>query len=71
MGKVLTMLPSLDRAKVNQAISQKHKRRSLLSQAFAELKQETGIDHRKVINGDTKEKNRLKMKQYQDALKDK
>lgn len=69
MGKLIA-LSSVQRTKQNNAVREKQKKSSLLNQAFAELKRDTGIDHRKVILGDSKEKQRLKMKQYQDALKE-
>lgn len=69
MGKLLS-LSSLRNTNSNKAICKKQKKSNLLSQAFAELYKETGIDHRKVILGDEKERQRLKMKQYQEALKE-
>lgn len=69
MGKVLS-LSSLENARYKKEVSQRFKKKSLLDQAFEELKRETGIDHRKVITGDEKERQRLKMKQYQEALRE-
>lgn len=69
MGNVV-YLSSLENSKRSKAISQKQKQKNLLSQAFAELHRETGIDHRKVLTGDTKELQRLKMRQYQETLKE-
>jgi hypothetical protein len=69
MGK-LYALPSVEKANKNNALREKQKKSSLLNQAFSELKRDTGVDHRKVILGDARERQRLKMKQYQDALKE-
>ena len=43
-------------------------RQQILNQAFSELKKQTGIDHEAMLSGDKKEKQKLKMKQYQEYL---
>lgn len=68
MAKVLSLSSLRNKKSNNKEINQKQKKRNLLNQAFDELNRETGIDHRKVIMGDEKERQKLKMKQYQEAL---
>lgn len=54
---------------VKKSNNENIKKRMLLNQAFKELKQETGIDHQKLIMGDGKEKNKLIFKQYQEKMR--
>lgn len=68
MGKVLAFNPNGVIKENNKIIASNVKKQTLLEQAFSELKKETGIDHYKIILGDSKEKQRLKMRQYQEAL---
>jgi hypothetical protein len=52
----------------NQIVLQEVEQNELLKQAFDELCKQTGIDHRKVMLGDAREKQKQKMKFYQDSL---
>lgn len=53
----------------NRLISQKSKELSLLDRALKKDKKQTSLDFYKIATGDLKENQRLKMKQYQQALK--
>lgn len=52
----------------NRKVLQNVEQNDLLNQAFAELQMQTGIDHRKVLFGDEREKQKQKMKFFQDSL---
>lgn len=69
MGKVVS-LSSLRDSVTSNSISEKKAKTNLFNQAFDELHRETGLDHQKIIMGDEKERKRLKMRQYQEALKE-
>jgi predicted transcriptional regulator with HTH domain len=68
MGKVLAL--GTNRLKTNNRIGQKAKKNSLFNLALSELKQESGIDYYKLLNGDQKEQKKFQFRQYQDSLVD-
>ena len=72
-GGVLTgRLTNLSRHRhaYNRRLSQETKQSQLFHQALDKIKRQTGLDYAKIIMGDERERQRLKMLEYQDAMAD-
>ena len=52
----------------NQEIIEVQKQQDLLDQAIEKAKRTSGIDYRKILTGDEKEVQRLRMKQHQERM---
>lgn len=69
MSKKIVSIESLQKSKVIGKINTHSHKTNLLQNAVTDLQRQTGIDFLKVAIGDPKETQRLRFKQYQDALK--
>lgn len=65
MAKVIAFAP---KANINKKAVKAQKNNDLFDQAMAKAKKNSGIDYYKVLTGDEKENQRLKMKQHQELL---
>ena len=54
----------------NRRLSQNAKQSQLFQQALDKIKRQTGLDYAKIMMGDERERQRLKMLEYQDAMVD-
>lgn len=66
MGRVVAM-KNLHQTN-NRNVSEKARTHSTLDTALKELKKQTGLDYRKLLAGDQRENQSLRMKQYQESM---